>query len=726
MEAQGQEEMRSIAMYAKGSHRLLVVLCLLFASVLAAAPARAEKRTALIIGNAAYKSAPLKNPVNDARDMASLLRTLGFDVTLKTDANHQQMEEAVREFGRKLRGGGVGLFYFAGHGVQVAGDNYLVPVDAQIASEADVRYGCLNAGLVLGKMEDAGNQVNLVVLDACRNNPFGRGFRSAEAGLAKMDAPKGSLIAYATAPGRVAGDGSGRNGVYTKFLLQNLRTPGLSLGDVFMRTRMGVLQETGEKQVPWESSSLTGYVYLAGLAPVTTSPAAPAPPPAPAPAPQAARPDPAPAAPVLAPAPAPAPAASSRLDELRQAVKDGEPERILALAKPLADRGDAYGLYAYGKHNGDPVVGRKALARSAGMGLPEGMNTYGFFLQLGIGGPQDLKAAREWYQKAAAAGDSDAMLAYGQMLLDGKGGSKDVTGGLRFMSKAAERDPAKAYFLAVRYRDGDNVPKNLPKAVEYMRKAADAGFATSLNDLGVMYALGNGVRQDAAEAVRWYRKAAELGLDVAQNNLGFILENGDGVPKDLAQAASWYRKAAEQGHANAQSNLGTMYLNGTGVPKSYTEAVKWYRKAAESGLAVGQFNLGVCYEKGQGVTASYAEAMNLYRKAAESGYPPAIQAVGGFYYDGHGAAQNYAEAFKWYMKAAERGYGQSQHNIGAMYYNGLGVPQSYAKAYLWFSLGAANGFAQSQAARDDTAKHLSSAELSRMQAEAAAWKPRAD
>lgn len=229
-----------------------------------ALPARAETRTALVIGNGAYKDAPLKNPANDARDMASALKGLGFDVMLLTDATHQQMDSAVRDFGKVLRQGGVGLFYFAGHGVQVAGENYLVPVNARISSEADVKFGCLNAGLVLAKMDDANNGLNVVILDACRNNPFARSFRSAETGLAKMDAPTGSLIAYATSPGSVAADGSGRNGVYTEHLLKNLRTPGLSVMDLFMRVRMGGVAETGKKQVPWEASSLTGYFYFNG------------------------------------------------------------------------------------------------------------------------------------------------------------------------------------------------------------------------------------------------------------------------------------------------------------------------------------------------------------------------------------------------------------------------------------------------------------------------------
>jgi LPXTG-motif cell wall-anchored protein len=243
---------------------LLPLLVLVFLALSAPSPAAAEERIALVIGNGNYSEGALKNPVNDARDMASLLKSQGFQVTLKLNAGVKDMEESVRQFGLALRRGGVGLFYFAGHGLQVGGSNYLVPVDAKIVSESDVRFECVDAGRVLGKMEDAGNSLNIVILDACRNNPFARSFRSTERGLAEMRAPTGSIIAYATAPGSVAADGAGANGVYTKHLLKNMRTPGLSITDVFMRVRMGVVAETGKKQVPWESSSLTGYFYLSG------------------------------------------------------------------------------------------------------------------------------------------------------------------------------------------------------------------------------------------------------------------------------------------------------------------------------------------------------------------------------------------------------------------------------------------------------------------------------
>jgi hypothetical protein len=221
-----------------------------------------HERISLVIGNGQYQTAPLKNPVNDAEDIAKVLGERGFEVILKINVDKREMEEAIAEFGRKLRQGRVGLFYYAGHGMQVKGRNYLIPVDADIQSESDVRYEGVDAGRVLGKMEDAGNALNIVILDACRNNPFARSFRSSETGLADMDAPTGSLVAYATTPGKTAADGSGRNGVYTKYLIENIRKTGLSIEEILKRVRIAVILETNSAQVPWEKSSLVGNFYF--------------------------------------------------------------------------------------------------------------------------------------------------------------------------------------------------------------------------------------------------------------------------------------------------------------------------------------------------------------------------------------------------------------------------------------------------------------------------------
>ena len=158
----------------------------------------------------------------------------------------------------------MGLFFYAGHGMQIRGVNYLIPIDADPGSESDVEFDSIDAGRILGKMREADNNLNIIVLDACRNNPFKRSFRSARKGLARMDAPVGSLLAYATSPGSVAADGDARNGLFTGYLLKNLVRPGLSVREVFDQTGLAVMKDSGRQQIPWTSSTPMTKYYLAG------------------------------------------------------------------------------------------------------------------------------------------------------------------------------------------------------------------------------------------------------------------------------------------------------------------------------------------------------------------------------------------------------------------------------------------------------------------------------
>lgn len=238
---------------------VVALLALLPGSASSQNPPEPEQRIALVIGNGAYQQDRLRNPVNDANDMADALREFGFKVILRTDASQRQMKRSLREFRAELRRGGVGLFYYAGHGMQYRGRNYLIPVGADIEAESDIEDESVDANLVMAYMEEAGTRINIVVLDACRNNPFARSFRSASRGLVVMESgAKGTFLAYATAPGSVASDGDGRNGLYTKHLLASLKHPDSDIERVFKRVRSGVAEETKNAQIPWDSSSLLG------------------------------------------------------------------------------------------------------------------------------------------------------------------------------------------------------------------------------------------------------------------------------------------------------------------------------------------------------------------------------------------------------------------------------------------------------------------------------------
>lgn len=271
--------MRGPLSICSGNRGALATVIVLLA-LLSAASASAEKRIALVVGNSAYQNITrLDNPRNDSTLMADTLSSLGFTLIgghAQLDLDKSGLDNAVQNFGRQIQGADVALFYYAGHGVQVTGTNYLVPVSANPTREADVDFQMVDVNLVLRQMQGSGTRLNMVILDACRNNPFGaRGLRSSEGGLAQMRAPEGTLISYATQPGSVAQDGSDGHSPYTKALAATIRTAGLDIFQTFNQVGLTVKRETGGAQQPWVSSSpIDGTFYFVAPAAAASSPQA--------------------------------------------------------------------------------------------------------------------------------------------------------------------------------------------------------------------------------------------------------------------------------------------------------------------------------------------------------------------------------------------------------------------------------------------------------------------
>lgn len=238
--------------------KILASAVLLSLLILLAPHTLAEQRVALVIGNAAYNSEPLDNPVNDARAISTTLTDFGFRVHTVLDGDLRAMQRGLLSFTEDISPGDTALVFYAGHGVQANDRNYLMPVDADVTSESELRFSALEMNDILEELARARARISIVIMDACRNNPFEQKTRGGSRGLAVVDAAAGTLIAYATAPGSVAADGDGTNGVYTTALLEALAQPGLQVEEVFKRVRKEVVSVTGNRQIPWESSSLTG------------------------------------------------------------------------------------------------------------------------------------------------------------------------------------------------------------------------------------------------------------------------------------------------------------------------------------------------------------------------------------------------------------------------------------------------------------------------------------
>jgi TPR repeat protein len=680
------------------------------------APAVAgEPRVALVVGNASYKGAPLLNPVNDANDVAQALRDLGFKVILLRDANTREMRQAIREWSAELRRARVGLFYFAGHGVQIRGNNYLLPIATELESEADVEDLAIDTGYAMRSMEESQVPVSIVILDACRNNPFSRNFRSPSRGLAQMTAAKGTVIAFSTAPGSVAADGAGRNGTYTRHLLESLRHPDTDILKVFQRTRASVVKETAGLQVPWESTSLIGEFHFrmqGGSAQIALSI-------------QSTPPQGAVAPPQRFDTALDSPTFLEDLDdfikqqaapvsELQRLADTGDPlasarwcaagtherfnlgirlEEGLAHCKRLADQGVGVGLFLHGRAH---MIGRgvpkdlKEAMRLYRVGAEKGstlaMNAIGALNAGLMGYAADSAEALRWFRRAAEGGSPLAMVNLGAAYMEARGVAKDEQEAVRWFRKAAEmREPSGMRFLGQAYKDGMGVAKDDAEAMRWFLRSAEAGNDYAMGEVGIAYSMGRGLKQDPHEAARWYRRAADRGNLTAQYNLALMYYHGrGGLPKDPAQAARLYRMAADQGVPAAMTNLALQYRDGIGIAKDEAEALRLFREAAGKGNSVAMNHLGILYANGRIVDKDYKEAARWYRKAADAGDAGAMSNLGHLYFVGDGVRQDDDEAARWFTRAAELGNASGMLNLGVAHETGRGVAKDVERAASWY------------------------------------------
>lgn len=471
--------------------------------------AEAQKRVALVIGNGNYTDvSPLANPPNDARLMAGTLRSLGFEVIEKIDATQKAMKRAVRDFGKLLEAGGddaVGLFYYAGHGVQVKGTNYMVPVDAQISSEGDVDIETVDANAVLSMMEHSGAGLNFVILDACRNNPFLSSSRSGGRGLAEMDAPTGSFIAYATSPGDVAADGAGANSPYTTALTNAMMQPGVSVERMFRKVRNDVRSVTNNDQTPWESSSLIGGDFFFNPSDTQSVEATTS--------------------------------ATTQQNSLT-------PEMLFW--QSIQNSTDASLFEAYiGQYPNGTFV---AIAKVK-------INVFGQSQVAAIDPTSDLSQAMS---SRAPITECDRLAAHPfDQSKVGKGvewNDIQIIPGVRACEEAVKKYPNEPRF---RFQLGliNNKAEDFETAMSLFRAAAKDNYAYAQILIGYMYRYGEGVAPNGGEAVRWYRKAAEQGDMTAQYDLGLMYWEGKAVTKSDSQAKRWLRMSADQGNEGAQDTL---------------------------------------------------------------------------------------------------------------------------------------------------------------------------
>jgi len=567
----------------------------------------AGDRVALVVGNSAYQSVgALDNPKSDAEAVGAALRRLGFDVTLALNLSKRAFENRLADFSDQVTRAEIAMVYYAGHGMEMGGRNYLVPTDARLASDNRVRFEAVSLDTVLAALEGA-KGLKLVLLDACRDNPFVRGMRrtistrSIGRGLAEIEVQPGILVSYAAAAGTTALDGAGNHSPYTEGLLAYLEQPGLEINLLFRKVADYVQEKTNKRQVPFEYGRLPGQsIYLKAPDPVSPSQS------------------------VASLHGADRPVSSDRCGEADiqwKAIKD-------LGSKPLYE--SHVRLFASCASAGFAKERLRALSRPAAT------------------------------ETAAPVTECDRLAAFP----DDEMKPKEVEG-VSFAGLDAKRavpacrsavknfpDEPRLLFQYGRslFKKGD-----YDQSLVWFDKAATLGNSVALVNIGVAYAKGAGVKRDYREALVWYRKAADLGQSTAMANIGVHYANGWGVEQNHREALVWFHKAADLGHPAATIELGNAYFNGRGVKQNFEKAFVWYRKAADLGNSEAMNNVGVSYDYGDGVAQDFREALVWYRKAADLGNALAMQNIGNAYAYGNGVQSDALEAARWLEMALRHG-----------------------------------------------------------------------
>ncbi len=571
--------------------------------------AYASDKVALVIGNSAYPEKPLTNPVNDAADVAAALRKLGFDVIETSDLDKRGIERRSREFRAKLQKASLALLYYAGHGMQVDGRNYILPIDAKIDSAEDVKLEAVDLDAIMQQMRGP-ERVSIIIMDACRDNPFAktlagpatRATKNPFGGLAEIKSSLGTIIVFATDPGNVASDGDGRNSPFSRALLNHIHEPGLDFGRLMMKVRFDVIRATESRQVPWENSSLIRPIYLAGepveqpiqqasLAPGNSAQARSLAQtreggPQRAPAPNT------PAKPANTDGEMCDRLATSQLDPLRR--KDVPPvknvdweraipacEKAVAASPGVLRYANQLGrAYLAARREEDAVrIYRDAAERGAAFATAD----MGFLYYRGWGGvARDYKAALLWSEKGARLGVPMAMTNVAYIVGKGIGVPRDQAAARQWYTRAlAMNEPSTLVSVAQAYNEGWGGEIDSAKAREILVKAAATEEPTALTALGFYHQFGIAGPRDFEEARRLFDRAAAAGDAAAMGHIGAMFREGNGgFPRDYQRAREWFERAVRLNHSSGHLGLALLYAYGEGVEKDFALARKHLEQAA--------------------------------------------------------------------------------------------------------------------------------------------------
>ncbi|MEL6207751.1 MAG: caspase family protein [Pseudomonadota bacterium] len=559
----------------------------------------AENRVALVIGNSSYRHvAALKNPTNDASDVSVALESLGFDVILGIDQSRQEMLDRVAEFEDRGADAEVALLFFAGHGFQVDGRNFLIPVDSRIARRGDISDQTIALDEILERMESF-RGLKLVFLDACRDNPFEDRSDGIGDGLARVGSAADFLFAYATQPDNVAYDGTGRNSFFTEALLSHIHFPDQDVSDLMINVRKDVLAATGGKQIPWENSSLTRQFQF------DSSPAI----------------------------------ASDETILWQIAVATEDPSLMNFYMRKYPDGAHVDAVMSY-LSDGSGVPGGSGVTRNTQPGISQDTEEIFWRLAQRSRARPLLEQYIERFPDGSYAEEASRLVATLPQADDASMGAlcerlathprdrtaktsgvpfarlqENAIAAIQACSAAASESPDLPHYLALLAR-ATAATGDLDRAVTLYRQATERGDLRAMVSLAFLYETGTGVDQDPARALALYQQAAAGGSHDAMINLAVSLFEGDGITQDPDQAIDLLQRAASEGSAKATYNLGVLGQDGlVGTPGDALRNFLW---AARYGEYLGYRSAAIMLDEGRGVPPDQEWAADLLLRGVAS------------------------------------------------------------------------------------------------------------
>lgn len=644
---------------------------IVFAAVFAfsAGVAEAAKRVALLIGNQQYQAtSPLRNPANDVDLMRETLLAAGFEsVDVALDVDLVGMKKALRSFEDKVYGAEVAVLYYSGHGIEMKGTNYLIPTDAVLKSDRDVE----DEALPLERAERSLNgatRLKLIILDACRNNPFleamaaSSGTRAVQKGLAKIE-PEGAdtLVAYASRAGTVALDGSGENSPFAQALAKYIAQPGVDIRIALGQVRDEVVKVTQRKQEPFVYGSLGGAQIYLSIKELNVT-------------------------------------VNNNDTKTEQKKEEVAPNGISSAAadwQNIKDLADKELLEAFiAKHGSDAVY--KMLAEKK------------LKLLAAAEADPDVSADQIAWEALKGSTDTSALKRFMERYPDSKY-KREAEQAIAALAPAQNQNIASftlkdtpasrdCYLLAAEPQSLTGFPGVYLTKIDAKRALTACAQAVNENPQDGMLTnlLGRAHEADRnyAEARRNYRKASDLGNLYALTNLGWFSVYGLDGPVNVEEGRKAFEKGAISGNHAAQASLAFLYRDGYGgMEQNNAEALRWYEKSAEQGNATALGNLGWFYREGVGVQKDFQKSLDYYRRGADAGDLSSISAMGYAAQNGLGMPQSYEEARKWYEKGANAGDSYSMASLGFLYDAGAGVKQDYVEARYWYEKAADGGSA---------------------------------